>query len=369
MGVFYNPQGQMPLSQFGFDTQVPSVGVASRGRKQPAKRDLAAEKQDAMAKASKVSDGDPDKYADTLTKLGYAEDAVQYKDKYAKAEEQKLKAEELEVTQYVERLRVASDLARSGREDLATQVANKMIPDMDSKFTRMKYNSKKDSILYETHSGETGEMSVEGLLKAGTDSATQFKEMAATYRTKLSTMKDPKNLSMADLLANAAMKRLETEKDMSKGMTKEEVIKKKPHLALLPFEKELILKHQQGDLSSVVAAFAQSNPGMFETYGVKTAEGAASMMAKILKSTQDEVFKETSSRADPKGEAGTGAGALPKAPTKEGTSISTSERSHPSFKKNDKGLLIFKTKDGDEVTVHPTMKDDAIKDGLTPVSE
>lgn len=355
----------MPLAQFGFDTQVPSVGVAGRSSRQPAKRDLAAEKQDAMAKASKVSDGDPDKYADALTKLGYAEDAIQYKDKYAKAKEAELKVEEMEMNQDVERMRVAADMARAGREDLAMKIANKTVPDIENKIIRMKYNPKKDSISYETHAGETGDMSVEGLIKAGTDSATQFKEMAASYRTKLSTMKDPKTMSPTDLLGISMVKRLEIEKDMGNGMSYDEVIKKKPHLELAPLEKEMILKWQQGDLGSVVAAATQANPGMFDTYGAKTPEQAAGIIARIFKSTQAQLKEQTAPNADPKG-GGSGA---PKAPIKEGTSISTSGRSHPSFKKNDKGLLIFKTKDGDEVAVHPTMKDDAIKDGLTPVTE
>ena len=361
MGVFYQPP---PRIQIDFTTQLPSVGGSS-GRA-PKGRDLAVEKRNAEAEASVVSKGDPELYAAHLTKLGYAEDAVKYKDTYAKTKEQELKVRELEVDQTVDQLRVAADLAKGGNEQLAIRVANKMVENPEEKYVSLKYSPKNNKVESITASGQKQSLDIDNLIKSATDSKTQFQEQAATYRTKLQTMKDPRTLSPTDLLGISMVKRLEIEKDLGTGAKYDDIIKRKPYLELAPLEKEMILKWQQGDLGSVVAAATQANPGMFDTYGAKTPEAAAGIIARIFKSTQDQLRKETSPSADPKSG---GAGAPNISKGGESTSINTSERSHPSFKENKDGTLLFKDKDGNKITVHPSRKDEAIKDGLTPVTE
>lgn len=358
MGVFYNPQAPMPISQMGFKSQIGGATGGGRAAKPEKKRDLAAEKQDAMAKASKISAGNPDKYAEVLTSLGYAEDAIQYKDKFAKAEMERLKVEELEVNQQTEQLRLASDLARSNREDLAMRVANKMIPDVENQYIRMKYNPKTDEVAFETHAGDTGSMNVDALIKAGTKSQVQFQEQAATYRTKLQTMKDPKQMTPTELLGVAMVKHLEIENQMGKtGDSYEDVIKKSPNLKLEPLEKTMILKWKQGDLTPVVAAMTAANPGMFKRYGAKTPEDDAKIVSTLFRTLQDALEKETTPNVEPQ-EGGGGA----KPQGKKGgasASISTSERSHPAFTKP----VTMKSPDGRTGKVAPENIDKAIKDG------
>ena len=325
MGRFFNPNP--PPTDYGY-RPINTGGGGGVSRREKPKRDLASEKRDAEAVASKLSGGDPDKYADTLTKLGYAEDAIKYKDSYAKAEEQELKVQELETNQVTEQLRVASDLARAGREDLAIRVVNKGIDDPAEQYSSFKYkNGKVDWI---NNSGEKGQHDLDAVIKAGTKSSDQFKEQMANYRVKLSSMKDPRTMSPSDLLGVALSKQITLEGLMKKNnQTADEVIKANPHLENSPLEKDMIVKEKMGNLTPVISAMVQSNPGMFKVFGAKTPDDAAQIVVDIFAASQKKLLEGVKPAAEPK------AGGSPNPKTTKGgesSSVSVSEKSHPAFK-------------------------------------
>ena len=334
MGVFYNPQGPMPIAQMGFQTQIGGATGGGGSRRQPkeVKRDLAAEKADAWKQASIVGNGDPIKTADAMSTLGYPDDAAKYKHQVAQTEEQNLKVEEMETMQEVEQLRIGADLLRSGREDLAIRVANKAIPEIENQLIRMKYDPKKDTVAFETHAGDEGSMKVEDLIKAGTSSEKQFTEMAAYKRTLLSTMKDPKTLSVAERTSLAYGKMGNIELAMGKGASYDEVIKLHPEWALLPHEEELVAKDLEGNPSAVIAAIATSNPSLLKVWGFDTPEKAAKFIVDINTISREKYTEARKKRLKPKAGEPNAGSTPPTSKTGEKTSISVTERSHPAFK-------------------------------------
>lgn len=327
MGRFFNPNP--PPTDYGY-RPINTGGGGSVSRREPAKRDLASEKRDAEAAASKSSGGDPDKYADSLTKAGYAEDAVKFKDSYAKAQEQNLKVEELEMKQTLEQLRTASDMSRAGREDLAIQIVNKGIDDPQEQYSSFKYNSKNGKVDWVNNSGEKGQHDLNAIIKAATNSEAQFKEQAAMERVKLQSMKDAKTLSPTDLQGIALTKNIALEGLMkSTGDTAEGVLKKHPYLENSPTEKTLILNANMKELGPAIATAVGSNPQLFKMFGAKTADDAAQIFADVFTATQTKLRDAAGKAQEPK------PGGAPNPKTSKGgesASVTVTTKDHPAFK-------------------------------------
>ena len=325
MARFFNPNE--PAFDYGYRSTM-SGGGGSRAPKP--KRDLASEKRDAEAMASKLSEGDPDKYASTLTKLGYAEEAVKYKDTYAKAREQDIKVQELEMNQSIEQERAASDLSRAGREDLALRIINNNINNPEERYSSFKYNPKNGKVNWANNAGETGEHDLNAIIKAGTKSQVQFQEQAAMERVKLQTMKDPKTLSPTDLLGIALTKNIALEGIMkSTGEAAEIVLKKNPHLENSPTEKTLILNANTKELAPMIGAAIQANPQLFKMFGAKTPDDAAKIFADVFIATQTQLRDAAGKAQEPK------PGGSPNPKTSKGgesSSVTVTTRDHPAFK-------------------------------------
>ena len=130
MGVFYNPQGQMPLSQMGFQTQISGVSAMSRGPKKG--RDIAAEKWDKeqaderkfdaiLASSTNKDTGEIDyKGASKALRLsGLAKEADVAEEQYIKTSKARLDMKQEDEMQALNDTAQAYQLVTSGSRHLA----------------------------------------------------------------------------------------------------------------------------------------------------------------------------------------------------------------------------------------------------------
>lgn len=356
-GVFYNPDKPMPIGQIGYETgPISSPQPMARSSRQPAKRDLESEYREAFMAATKDSGGDPTKLAESLKTRGWGDKAVEYLDNYSKQRKQELDLEVAEVDQKAKFARMAGDFIRSGRKDLAIYAANKAIDDPEQAVEDITFNPKTNMVAYLHVNGQKTAGELDALIKADTNSETQFKEQAAYERLRLSQMKDPKTLSPTDLLGIALSKKIITEGRMEKeGTTAEEVYRNDPSLKLSPTELDLIIRQDAGTLGSVTAALVQVNPEMFDVWGKgDPAQFVVDLTARTQQLYRDELLKGKQPRA--------GGAGVPKPSESTRTTIEVAGKVHPAFT-DKRGYVIMVDPSGKEGPVNPAKVENALRDG------
>lgn len=190
MGVFYNPQGAMPIAQMGYSSQISGAsGVSGRPTKG---RDVNAEKFDyerakeaAFNKAVVDGKGDIDSTVLSLEQIDAPKAQVWEKSAY---ESRKSDSEfrMLKAKNQVEMARLASEVMGAGDTRLGNEIAQSIDPNIKAIRNTKNPDMKEIDFIGEGGKTNTQVISVNALIKAGTDSATQFQAQAEMDRLLIS---------------------------------------------------------------------------------------------------------------------------------------------------------------------------------------
>jgi hypothetical protein len=301
MGVFYNPERAMPLSQMGFQTQISSPGAMSRSSKQPAKRDIKAEEYDLKRKIQVESGGDAIGYIKGLSRAGLHEDAAKYAEEASKANEAEVKFNKAEAAYQTEAILRAGELAQAGggKSDTADTLLSKAL----GREVKVSVDPKNPDIytMKDLQTGQIEKGSVRGTLTAATDANVKYTQDMENYRYRIKLSADEKEPTIPKIQGKAAKKLALAEKIARENkVTLEDVYKEHPDLVLEDTEKRLYNQVAQRGTMDIVGQMVGNSVELSTKLITATDEEAANMIFKLREAVDAGMTKEAKGIAKPK---------------------------------------------------------------------